>query len=180
MPEPAEKARRRRVVIGLGNEILSDDGAGIHAVRELRRRHAGEAEFTELAVGGLALLDYIAGYDVCMIVDALRTGAHPPGTILRCLQTSGGEPHALTSSHQIDLAQVISLGELLGAAMPRSVVVWGIEAEDITTFRPHCTGSVARALPRLVEAIAADLASGGDAGPVPAGRWQVVQETVPS
>ena len=180
MPEPGEKARQRRVVIGLGNEILSDDGAGIHAVRELRKSHAGEAEFSELAVGGLALLDYIAGYDVCMIVDALRTGTHPPGTILRCLQTSGGEPHALTSSHQIDLAQVIALGALLGAAMPPSIVVWGIEAEDITTFNPHCTASVARALPHLVEAIGAELASGHGADPVPAGRWQVVHETVPS
>lgn len=167
-------------IIGLGNELLSDDGAGIRVVRELKKRLGADAiTFHELSVGGLQLLDYIVGHDHCIIVDAVVTGTHPPGTMLRFVQTADSEPVRLSSSHQVDLTQVVSLAQLFGADIPRRLVVYGIEAGDITTFRDGCTEEVSRAIPRLVEAICSDVEEESLACGTPAGAWQLIPDVVP-
>jgi hydrogenase maturation protease len=175
---PGAAGFTRTRIIGLGNELLSDDGLGIRAIRQLRKRLGGGAySFEELSVGGLELLDHITGCERCIIVDAIATGAHPAGTVLRFLQTTDSDPITLTSSHQIDLSQVLTLARLLGGDIPRTVLVYGIEAQDVVTFHDGCTPEVGRAIPRLVETICADLA-GGENAPHP-GVWQIVTDAVP-
>jgi len=166
-------------VIGLGNEFLSDDGAGIRVVREVKNRlHAGhDIAFEELSLGGLGLLDYVTGYERCIIVDAVVTGVHPAGTLLRLLQTSDSTPVAISSSHQLDLAQVLALAALLGADIPDTVTVYGIEAQDVSTFHEGCTNEITRAIPRLVDAICTDLTVTGT--DPPPGIWQVIGDPVP-
>jgi hydrogenase maturation protease len=175
VPEQIDSARGgRTVVIGLGNELLSDDGLGIRAVRALRERLApGDFDFKELSVGGLELLDYITGYGRCIIVDAVATGNYPPGTLMRFLEPADGDPVALASSHQIDLSQVLTLGRIMGGAIPHTVLVYGIEAQDVTTFHDACTEDVQRALPVLVEIICRDIDGRGSLPPP--GTWQVLE-----
>ena len=179
MPERADAAGPGLIrIIGLGNELLSDDGLGISVVRQLRQRLPGGAiEFEELSVGGLELLDHITGCERIIIVDAIATGVHPPGTVLRFLQTSEIDPVTLTSSHQIDLSQVLTLARLLGGDVPRTVLVYGIEAQDSVTFHDECTEDVRRAIPILVDTICADIAGGRTA--VTPGVWQIVSDAVP-
>jgi hydrogenase maturation protease len=180
MSPPALAARTgQRTIIGLGNEFLSDDGLGIMVVRDLRKRlPADTATFEELSIGGLELLDYITGYEECVIVDAIATGTRPPGTLYRCVQKDPESTVPMRSSHQIDLMQVVRLAGLLGAAVPRRIVLYGIEAGDVTTFHEGCTADVARAIPRLVHAICMDLQDpclpSGDSP----GTWQVVHHTL--
>lgn len=175
--EPAPGTLRTKI-IGLGNELLSDDGLGVSVVRQLKKRLAGlEIDFEELSVGGLGLLDHITGCDRCIIVDAIATGDHPPGTMLRFLQTADSDPVTLASSHQIDLSQVLALAGLLGGEIPRSVLVYGIEAGDVVTFHEECTQDVRRAIPKLVDMICADIA-GGEQSARP-GVWQIVDDAVP-
>ena len=53
----------KTLVLGLGNDLLTDDAIGILAVREVRRRvaHLAQVEVCETMEMGLALLDFIAG-----------------------------------------------------------------------------------------------------------------------
>jgi len=172
--------RKPLTIIGLGNELLSDDGAGIRVVRELKKRLAGDdVAFEELSVGGLQLLDYIIGSEQCIIVDAVATGAHPVGTSYRFIQTPDSEPVTLTSSHQIDLGQVLALAKLLGTDIPQKVVVYGIEAGDLTTFQESCTNGVSKAIPKLVDTICRDLVDNGEACCTRTGEWQIVNDAVP-
>lgn len=148
------------VIIGLGNELLADDGVGIRVVRELQERLlADDIAFEELSVGGLQLLDYLVGHEHCIIVDAVMTGAYPPGTIYRFVQAPSDKPIniRLTSSHQIDLFQIVELAKLLKADIPRTITVYGIEPSDVTTFNNRCTGPVSTAIPQLVGLICRDL-----------------------
>lgn len=152
--------RKRLTIIGLGNEMLADDGVGIRVIRELKKRSVtDDIAFEELSVGGLQLLDYLIGYEHCIIVDAVVTGAHPPGTIYRFEQAPRDKPIkvSLTSSHQIDLFQVVELAKLLKADIPRTITVYGIEASDVTTFNSRCTERVSKAIPQLVGLICRDL-----------------------
>jgi hydrogenase maturation protease len=150
--------QRTLLVIGLGNELLADDGVGIRVVRELKRRlHSDAITFEELAVGGLQLLDYMAGFKQCILIDAVVTGTHQPGTIYRFIQTPGGESIRLSSSHQVDLSQVLALGKILEADIPDTIIVYGIEAGDTMTFTEQCTHEVSQAIPQLVELICRDI-----------------------
>ncbi len=154
--EPARNDRL--VVIGLGNEFLTDDGLGIHALHLLKEKLAdeGRAEgivFEELAIGGLGLLDYIVGYGRCIIIDAVLTGTAPAGTIRRFDLRPGSDPVTLSTSHQIDLAQVLALGKLFTDDIPREVTVFGAEVSDIHRFGLTPTAEVTRAIPELVETI---------------------------
>lgn len=63
------------LVIGLGNTILGDDGAGIYTVRRLRTLLAADGlippvDFAECSAGGLELLELMLGYQQIVIVDA--------------------------------------------------------------------------------------------------------------
>ncbi len=156
MPSPqVDRTGPSLSIIGLGNELLSDDGVGIMAVRELRRirptlRSGFPIEFHELAVGGLPLLDYLTGRSPCIIIDAFSTGTTPPGTVHRLALSDAWQPTRVTTSHQIDLLQVLRLAAMLGGETPSPLVLYGIEGSDFTTFHEGCTEAVARALPALI------------------------------
>jgi hydrogenase maturation protease len=175
-PPTLSRASASTTVIGLGNEFLSDDGLGILAVRQVADRFKdSDITFQELSVGGLELLDHLVGYKRCIIVDAIATGRCPPGTICRLIRTPASEAVTISSSHQIDLTQVLTLAHLLGADTPESVTVYGIEARDITTFRTETTPEIARSLPALVDAICSDLRGTQPLQCESAGGWQVIQ-----
>ena len=169
-------ANESTTVIGLGNEYLSDDGLGILAVRQVadRLKDSGIV-FQELSVGGLELLDHLVGYKRCLIVDAIATGACSPGTIHRFVRNPGNEAVTISSSHQLDLTQVLTLGRLLGADVPEQVTVYGIEAGDITTFRSRPTTEIADSLPALVDAICAELVGNQPLPHLAADEWQVIE-----
>ena len=166
-------------IIGLGNELLSDDGVGIKVVRELKKRLSpDDVQFEELAVGGLELLDYVSGCEECIIIDAVVTGRHPPGTAYRFVQTADREVVSLRSSHQVDLAQVLSLAALMGADLPRTLTVYGIEADDVTTFRETCTADVSRAIPLVVERVCRHLEDLTGDHRTPTDEWEIIAESI--
>ena len=132
----------------------------------------------ELAVGGLVLLDFVTGCKECIIVDAITSGTRPVGTLFRFVQLPDQEPLKLTSSHQIDLGQVLALAKLLGASLPEKLTVYGIEVSDTTTFRDACTEEVSNAIPKLVELICTDIHQRGTDSRVLTGEWQVLDQLV--
>ena len=171
--------RKRLTIIGLGNEMLSDDGLGIRVVRELKNRLDDRSvAFEELSVGGLQLFDYLIGTEECIIVDAIKTGTQPAGTLLRFVQTADNEPVTLTSSHQIDLGQILGLARFMGASLPERLTVYGIEAEDITTFRETCTARVSDAIPKLVDAICNDIQTDHAECTGFTKDWQIIHDLV--
>lgn len=158
-------SRQRVVIIGLGNELVTDDGAGIHAVREVRRKLTAESDsrlpqgvsIVELAAGGFRLLDAIGDCDHCIVVDAQTTGTNPPGTISRTVRIPGVEAAAPISSHQLDFGQLLALAAALGSPLPTSMIIFGIEALDVTSYADRCTAEVAASLPRLAEMVCAEV-----------------------
>lgn len=155
--------KNKIIIIGLGNEFISDDGVGIFVLKELKNKLLSSVHdnhnfvFEELSIGGLGLLDYISGFNKCIIIDTILTRTQPPGTIFRFIQNSSTEPIKIKSSHQINLPQVVGLAKLLKIDIPDTMTIYGIEAEDITTFKIGCTEKVQEAIPKLVNMIYDDL-----------------------
>lgn len=165
------------MIIGLGNEFLSDDGVGIKVLQELKKRVLrNDVAFEELAVGGLGILDYITCSDTCIVIDAVVTGNHPPGTVSRCVVSGDRKPFQVRSSHQLDLGQVLALGHMIGANLPGSLTVYGIEASDVETFCEKCTPDVIRAIPLVVEAVYNELEGITLDHRTPADGWEIIHE----
>lgn len=146
------------VVVGLGNPLLGDDGAGVVAARLVRERleleHAAGAppppDFVEVYAGGLRLMDELEGYDQAVILDAMVTGGVVGElrgfTLSELLLTKH-----VASTHDTNLATALEFGRTLGLRLPTDVTVLGIEGLHLESFCEELSPAVAAALPRLVE-----------------------------
>ena len=95
----------KTLILGLGNELLSDDAVGIKVVRELRRRlpHKDDLDVHETSAAGLAILDLVCGYQNLIVVDAIRTNGGEPGQVYRFCEDSFSRETHLWSAHGIGL-----------------------------------------------------------------------------
>jgi len=145
-------ARKKPVlVLGLGNDILSDDAVGLHVAREIRRRlrHSDGIEVEETCEMGLALLDYIAGFDDLVLVDAVQTGKAPPGFVHE-LDDSQLKVLPTLSPHFVGVGEAMAVGRRLGMVMPRRAKIFAIEVKDPFTVAVCMTSE----LDEVVHAIA--------------------------
>jgi len=117
------------MVIGVGNALRHDDGAGLVVARRLRARRGGvPITVREHEDETLALLDLWAGRDAVVLVDAIRSGARP-GTIHRFDASEEPLPSELrgsSSTHAVGIGEAIELARSL-QRLPRRVLVLGVE-----------------------------------------------------
>ena len=145
------------VVIGLGNIVLSDDGAGVHAVRQLRRRTppVSGVELIEGGTAGLLLLPHLADARSAIIVDAIDTGA-PAGTLVRLDGDDWASAFELRMTpHDVGLVDLLGAAQLSGA-WPEQLVLHGVQPAS-TAIGTELSAPVAAALEPLVDAIAAEV-----------------------
>lgn len=143
------------VVIGLGNDIASDDGVGIHAARELEiaLHHRDDVDVVALPWAGFSLLDVLRGRRWAVIIDSLVTGNHTPGTIVRLDVNDLSGSVRLNSFHDINYPTVLGLGEELGWEMPDDVAIFGIETAVTDQFGETLTPDVAKAVALVVDQV---------------------------
>ena len=135
--------------MGLGNEIMGDDAAGILAVRELESRWRSAVDFVETSEAGLALLDHLEGYDCALILDTVVTGICVPGTI-RELSLSDFNQKSAFSPHVIGLHEVAGVARSLEISFPSSVRILTLEVEELLTIREGLTDAIAGRLHEFV------------------------------
>jgi hydrogenase maturation protease len=152
----------KTLVLGLGNPILTDDGVGIHIVREAaaRCRWSG-VTFAEASVGGLRLLDVVAGYDRIVMIDAIQTCNGEPGDVYRLQPGDLWTSLHSGSTHDLSLAGALALGRDLGMKLPgdQDILVLAVEVEDVLTFGETCTPQVQAAMPGVVETVLTEIES---------------------
>jgi hydrogenase maturation protease len=117
-------------LIGLGNILMGDEGAGVHAVEALKRKYAFPEEVRLLDGGtlGLDLLHLIEGMDGVLFVDAVDL-KRDPGTIA----VIEGEdlPSFLEpklSLHHVGLSDLLFASSFMGTR-PGKVALVGIQPE---------------------------------------------------
>jgi hydrogenase maturation protease len=143
----------------MGNTILCDDGVGIYVVQEAAKCFQRDGvDFADASVGGMRLLDVIAGYDRIIMVDAIKTVDGKPGDIHRLRPGDLPTLHS-GSTHDLSLIGALALGRGMGMQLPadEDFVIIAIEVEEVWTFGEECTLAVAEAIPRAVEAVLAEL-----------------------
>ncbi|MBN2020248.1 MAG: HyaD/HybD family hydrogenase maturation endopeptidase [Sedimentisphaerales bacterium] len=127
--------RKDVVVIGLGNELLSDEGIGVHLVRRLSKQQDKFplVDFIDAGSAGMSLLHLIANRKKAVIIDCAQMGVEP-GTIRRFTADEVQSVKKLSnfSLHEADILQVINLSKQLGEC-PEEIVFFGVEPESLKT-----------------------------------------------
>jgi hydrogenase maturation protease len=143
------------LVVGLGNPILGDDGVGWRVAAAVKDRLDDPAvDVICLSLGGLALMEHLAGYRRAIIVDAMTTGAQP-GSLH---QLSAREMDELSvqhtaSVHDMSLSAALSFGREMGLDLPQDIWLIGVEAQPEFDFGETLSAPVDQAVPAAVQAV---------------------------
>ncbi|UCD63020.1 MAG: hydrogenase maturation protease [Candidatus Zixiibacteriota bacterium] len=154
--------RKCCLIIGIGNEFRSDDGAGLYVARQLLKLKLPDVVVKEGSGEGTYLLHCWQGYERVIVVDAAKSSS-APGLIHRIDTARDELPTGWSrhSSHTLGLPEAIRLAETQGSG-PKSLIVYGIEGGNFqhgVTLSPE----VKAAAHRLVELIVEELQSLRDA-----------------
>lgn len=149
------------LVMGLGNDMLSDDGVGMLAARALVDELAGQADVIETSLHGLALLDLFLGYRRAVLIDAVCTGANPPGTITE-IDPATLSPVITPSPHYTGLPEMLVLADALQLDFPQEFKIFAMEVADPHTVGFGLTPAVQAALPELTRRVAEQVRGWGD------------------
>ena len=145
-------------IIGLGNSILTDDGVGIYAAREVARRLSesgsdDSVDIVESEVAGFALMELMTGWERVILIDAIQFDGIAPGTVLQLHPEDLHTSLRIRSVHDIDLPTALTLGRTMGLDMPAKLSIYGIQAEDPLTLGESLTQATERGLHEAVDLV---------------------------
>ncbi len=143
------------LVLGIGNTLLGDEGAGVHAVRHLRGCLA-ESKNVELLDGGtlgFMLAGPIAEADGMIVIDAAQLDSLP-GTVAVLqgaeMERFLGGPRR--SVHEVSLIDLLTAARLTDSLPARRALV-GIQPASLD-WNETLSEPVARAVPLACEMVA--------------------------
>ena len=123
------------LIIGLGNILLTDEGIGVHVLRELRKRNMiPETEFVDLGTSSLDLEYFIKeNTEKMVVIDCIRASGSKPGTIYKIsiddLKKGRSTDYSL---HQLEFIDSINLISLL-SKVPKTII-FGIAPSDMESL----------------------------------------------
>jgi hydrogenase maturation protease len=134
------------LVLGIGNLLLSDDGVGVHAVRELRKQPRAGVLVTEVGTAILDTVSLLAWADRVLVIDALHAkGAS--GTIYWAPFANILQSPGRLSLHELDLSAALAL--MPRDLNPPEIYVLGVEPGSLDVGL-ELSPPVLAALPQVV------------------------------
>ena len=150
--------KNKTLVLGLGNTLLGDEGAGVYVVRALQARYANRAdvEFVDGGTLSFTLAGPIEEAENLIVIDATQL-QQQPGTV----RVYEGEDmdrflgsNRKSSVHEVSLMDLMAMAHLAEALPARRALI-GIQPEYLD-WSDAPTGNVTRAIPLACD-IAMDL-----------------------
>jgi hydrogenase maturation protease len=141
---------KRVAVIGVGNELLSDEGLGVHAARALMREEPLEGvEVFDAGTAGFGLIPLLEGRDGVLFLDVIETDA-PPGSIYQLSpeEISGGGLTDL-SLHRFGVLEALQFARLMGTEP--EVTILAMAPADISTPSTELSPVVREKLPSFLD-----------------------------
>jgi hydrogenase maturation protease len=132
------------LLLGMGNPILRDDAVGLRLAADFARRLEGFPHLTvepDCSVGGLNLLEVLAGHSRVIVLDSLRTIGGVPGRWYAFDANDLRETLHLTNVHDANFATALELGHRLGLPLPQpsAIHIFAVEVQDAITFSEQMT-----------------------------------------
>jgi len=137
----------RIIIAGLGNELLRDDGVGVHLIRRLAEKPPPGVTIIEAGTAVWHLVDMLHDGDTLLTIDAMHTG-RAPGTVVTLAGSEVQTIQRHNGAHGLGITEAMALNNI----HPAEVVVLGIEPAEIT-YGTTLTEVVTQALPHAEEAV---------------------------
>lgn len=148
------------LVLGIGNELLCDDGAGVVAARRLAGSPIPGVEVLDGSTLGLMLMPYVAGRDAVLVLDAVSQADRTPGDVVVIGDGEVRRGHGVrATAHDIGLVDALAAAEFAGCAPARLALVGVVPAS--VTERWGLSPLVDSRIGAMVEAARAVLAEWG-------------------
>ena len=121
----------KTAVIGIGNPLRKDDGIGIFLLDRLTIRD--RYDVFDFGTSAIDLANKLSCYRKALLIDGIDAGLDPGQLRIFNLKDIDGQKikENLSSTHQIDLGQLLSLVKSLG--IDTDIYVAGIQIKD-TSF----------------------------------------------
>jgi len=148
------------MIFGLGNPLLGDDGVGWAIAQEIQTRLATvqkdleaksnyRVEVDSLSLGGLSLMERLAGCQKAILIDSVVTGNHPLGTVLHFNMEDLPEETIghMSSAHDVSLPTALEVGRSMGVQLPQKIVIVAVESQIVYEFSEELSPPVTAAVP---------------------------------
>ncbi len=142
-----------KLVVGIGNALLRDEGVGCHVVHALEKASIPD---TEVIDGGTSMdIPLLSlGADKVIIVDAVKGGGRP-GEIYRFdIEDVALENRPFLSLHDMGLVDSLRLVKMLHPVS--EVVVVGVEPKEID-WGLELSAELQEKMPQIVDAVLEEL-----------------------
>lgn len=152
---------KRILVLGVGNILLRDEGAGVRVIEALEAGYFFSPNVTLLDGGtlGLRLLDPISQADHLILVDAVQNGGAPGTLYFLDGENLFKRVTFKNSMHQLDLQEALAYAEVLGNS-PSAVVI-GIEPADISPWGLDLTEPVQSGIEAMTHLVLQEIEKAG-------------------
>lgn len=148
------KYQNKILILGLGSEILTDDGIGIKIVNDLKNRiDFADADFATALLGGWELLEMIKDYDVLIAIDGIRSQMGRPGEVYMYSMQNFQETLHLSNVHETGFANTLMLGRKIGMKIPEIIRIIAIEIEEDLVFSSNLSVSLCSRYENIVSTI---------------------------
>ena len=161
--DPAVQAglSTKTLIIGIGNSLMTDDGAGVHVIEALEKMNLpADVELMDGGTLGFTLLESVETADRLIVVDAANLEAEP-GTV-QVFENEKMDAYLSScrrsSVHEVNLMDVMSAAKFRGT-MPADYALVGIKPAEVD-WGSEPTEAVARGVAEAVSIIA-DMVSEG-------------------
>ena len=128
------------LILGIGNDILMDDGIGPRLVQDMKR--LGEFPDTKYEVicsGGLDVMEYIKGFQKVIFIDAIRTENGNPGDVYYFKSSQFRETMHLSSLHDVSFLTALELGNNLDLGLSSDIHIIAVEIIEDRQFGNELT-----------------------------------------
>ena len=142
------------LIIGIGNSLMTDDGAGIHAIEALQGCDLPDnVELMDGGTLGFTLLESVENAGRLIVVDAANLGADP-GTV-QSFENEAMDAYLSncrrSSVHEVNLMDVMSAAKFRGT-MPQDYAMVGIQPAEVD-WGSEPTEAVARGVQEAVQVV---------------------------
>ena len=143
------------LVLGVGNVLLADEGAGVRAVEQLQRQYLfpPQVELIDGGTMGLDLLGYLDDKTHLFIVDAILSDKPPGSVVIEKLLDPPAYFRQKISPHQIGLSELLAVAAMQDC-LPPSITLFGIVPLDLSTgmeMSPAVTAAVEQVVSAVVQ-----------------------------
>ena len=151
--------KSKTLLLGIGNPIRTDDAIGVMVAREVSKLRLPDVDVEEIAASGIEVMELMLDYEKVVIVDAIMLPDGKPGEIMKLEEGDFSSTVHGASPHGVNLSTAIALGrQTAPSRMPKQIVFYAMQAEDVDTFSESLTTRVRENLPSLIDTVVRELA----------------------